>query len=316
MIHLTSLSISITFSLGETDLFLTISFGEVNLYLGDIILYLGELGPPLRKTSLTRETCSSPTFSLGEVKLHAIFSIGEKNLPFGGVILSYGRNLLLLRGTTLSPYPPLGNLSSALPLEKTSLSAFILITVTFPTALSFRRVKRLLPLGEKALFLEEHSLNLLASFTLGLVSLPHGVLALYKAFSLRGMNLSLGEFILPFWESLISLENRLCCSIPCCIPFTEFLHDGGFIQTANHSFFNLLTRIRQYFGTHTFLGESFPAFLDSLNALTSKLPVLIEATSGKGSSSFVIASFFSRNLSIPLLILLCLLLPQIRYLFY
>ena len=88
-------------------------------------------------------------------------------------------------------------------------------------------MKRLLPLGEKALFLKEHSLKLPASFSLGVVSLPQEHLALYVAFSLRGSNPSLGEFILPFEESLISLENRLCCSIPCCIPFFEFLPDGG-----------------------------------------------------------------------------------------
>ena len=60
---------------------------------------------------------------------------------------------------------------------------------------------------------------------------------------------------------------------------------------------------RQYLGTHTFLGESFPTFLDSINALRSKLVVLIEATSEKVSSSIVIVSFLSGNLSIPLLIL-------------
>ena len=159
---------------------------------------------------------------------------------------------------------------------------------------------------EKALFLEEHYLNLPTSFSLGVVNLPHGGVSLSTAFSLGGTNPSLGEFILPFGESLLSLENRLCFSVPYCIPFTEFLPDGGYVQTMNHSFFNLSTLTRQYLGTHTFHRESFPAFLDSINALRSKPAVLIKATSGKGSSSIAITSFLSGNLSIPLLILSCM----------
>ena len=99
-------------------------------------MYLGDLGPPPRKTCMTGGTCPSLTFSLGEVKLFAIFYLGGKNLPFGGVILSFGRNLLLLRGTTLSPDPHLGNLPSALSLGKIGLFAFFLGKVTFPTTLS------------------------------------------------------------------------------------------------------------------------------------------------------------------------------------
>ena len=75
----------------KIGLFPTIYFGEVNLSLGDIILYLGELGQSPRKIGLTRGTCPSPTFSLGEVKLSAIFSLWGKNLPFEGVILSSSR---------------------------------------------------------------------------------------------------------------------------------------------------------------------------------------------------------------------------------
>ena len=51
--------------------------------------------------------------------------------------------------------------------------------------------------------------------------------------------------------------------------------------------------------THTFHRESFPAFLDSINALRSKLTVLIETTSGNGSSSIAIASFFVKELEHP-----------------
>ena len=145
------LSISTTLSLKKTGLFPTISFGEVNLSLGDIVLYLGELGPPLRKTGLIGGTCPFPAFSLEEVKLSIIFSIGGKDLPFGGVILSSGKNLLLLRGTTLSLYPSLKNLPSALSLGKTGLFTFFLGKLTFPTTFSFGGVN--LPLGEKALFL-------------------------------------------------------------------------------------------------------------------------------------------------------------------
>ena len=153
------------------------------------------------------------------------------------------------------------------------------------------------------MFLEEHSLNFPTKFSLGLMNLPRGGVKCSTTISMRETNLSYGEFILPFRESLLSLENRSCCSIFCCIPFTEFLPDEIPIQTTGHSFFNLPTRTRQYLGTHTFLEESFPAFLDSIDALKSKLTVLIEATSGKGSSLITIASFLSRNLSIPLLIL-------------
>ena len=152
----------------KTGLFPTISFGEVNLSLGDVILYLRELGPSPRKTTLTGETCHSPAFSLREVKLYAIFFLRGKNLR--GTILSSSRNLLLFRGTTLSPYPLLRNLPSALSLGKAGLLTFFLRMVTFPTTLSFKGVN--LPLGEKAMFLEEHSLNMPASFFLGVVNLP------------------------------------------------------------------------------------------------------------------------------------------------
>ena len=187
------------------------------------------------------------------------------------MILSSCRNLLLLRGTTLSSDPPLGNLPYALSLG----------TVTFLAALSFRGVN--LPLREKALFLKEHSLNLPISFSLGEV-------VLYATFS-QGTNSSFGEFVLPFSESFLSLENWLYYYALYYIPFIDFLLDGGSIQIAIYSFLNLSTQTRQYLGIHTFLGESFPTFLDSINALRSKLAVLIEATSGKGSSSIVIASF-------------------------
>ena len=235
MIHLTRLSFFVAPSLEKTSLFPTISFGEVNLYLGDITLYLGELGLPLGKIGLTGETCPFPPFSLeemnlslvniilylgelglafgkiglagetcpslafflGEVKLSTIFSLREKILPFGGVILSSCRNLFFLRGTTISPYPPLGHLPSALSLGK----------ITFLAAFSFRGVN--LPLGKKALFLEEHSLNLLVSFSLGAMNLPHGEVVLYAPFSLRGTNSSSREFVLPFGENFLSLENWL-----------------------------------------------------------------------------------------------------------
>ena len=128
-------------------------------------------------------------------------------------------------------------------------------------------------------------------------------MGLSTTFSLGGMNLSLGKFILPFGESLLSLVNRLCCSVSCYIPFIEFLPDEGFVQIADHSFFNLSTRTRQYLRTHTFFVESFLTFLDYISALRSTLTVLIEANGGKGSLLIAITSFLSGNLSIPLLIL-------------
>ena len=51
------------------------------------------------------------------------------------------------------------------------------------------------------------------------------------------------------------------------------------------------------FRDHTFLGESFPTFLDPINALRLKMAMLIEATSGKGSSS--IAIFLVKELEYP-----------------
>ena len=131
-------------------------------------------------------------------------------------------------------------------------------------------------------------------------------MGLSTAFSLGRTNPSPREFILPFRESLISLENRLCCSIPYCIPSTEFLPDGGFVQTAYHSFFNLSTQTIQYLGVHTILGESFLTFLDSINALRPKLVVLIKATGEKGSSLIATTFFLLGDLSIPLLILSCM----------
>ena len=162
-----------------------------------------------------------------------------------------------------------------------------------------------LPLREKAIFLKEHSQNLPASFSLGEINLPYREVGLSKTISLGGMNYSSKEFVFPFGESLLLLVNWLCCSVPYCIP-TEFLLKGRYVQTTTHSFFNLSTRTKQYLGTHAFLGESFPTFLDSINALILKLVVLTEVTGGQRSSSIVIASFLSRNLSIPLLILSCM----------
>ena len=252
---------------------------------------LRELGLPLRKTSLVGETYLCPTRFLGEVKLSTIFSFKEKNLPLREVKLSLVNFILYLGEMG----PPFGNIGLS---GETCLSpAFFLGELNFLEILSFR--ERNLPLREKSLFLEEHSLNLPASFSLGEMNLPHGGVDLSPTLSLGGMNSS-REFILPFGESFIFLENRICCSIPCRIPFIEFLPDGGSVQTATHSFFDLSTQTRQYLGTHTFLGESFPTFLDSINALRSKLVVLIEATSGKGFSSIAIVSFLSGNLSIPL----------------
>ena len=115
-------------------------FWRSELSLGDIILYLGELGPPLGKIGLTGGICLSRVFSLGEVKLSTIFSLEEKNLPFGGVDL---------------------------------------------------------PLREKALYLEEHSLNLPASFSHEAINLPHEWVDLSTNFSLGGTNSSSKEFVLP-----------------------------------------------------------------------------------------------------------------------
>ena len=127
------------------------------------------------------------------------------------------------------------------------------------------------------------------------MNLPHGGVGLSTTFSLRGMNSS-REFVLPFGESFLFLENRLCYSVPCCIPFTEFLPNGRSIQITTHSFFNLSTRTIQYLWIHTFLEESFPSFLDSFNALRSKLIVLTEVNGGKRSSSIAIVFFFVREL--------------------
>ena len=144
-------------------MFPTISFRDVNLYLGDIILHLGELGPFPRKIGLIGGICLSHVFFLGEVNLSVIFSLEEKNLPFGEVNL---------------------------------------------------------PLGENALFLEEHSLNLLVSFFLGALNLPYGGVGLSTPFSLGRTNSPSGEFVLPFDESFLFLENWLYSYVPCCIPFT------------------------------------------------------------------------------------------------
>ena len=186
MIHLPSLSISATLSLEKTGFFPIISFIEMNLSQGDNILYLGELGPLPRKTGITGGTCSSSAFSLEEVKLSSIFSLG-KNLPFGGGILTSIGNLFLLRGTTLSLDQHLGNLPSTLSLGKTGLFSFFLGTVTSLTTLSFGGVN--LPLGKNNMFLKEHSLNLLASFSLGVVT-PNRGGPFYNLFSKRNEPIS------------------------------------------------------------------------------------------------------------------------------
>ena len=101
-----------------------------------------------------------------------------------------------------------------------------------------------LPLEEKSLFLMEHSLNLHVSFSLGALNLPHGGVVLSTTFSLGGMNSSFAEFVLPFGENFLSLEDWLYYSISYCIPFTEFIFDGRYIQIVAHSFFNLSTRTK------------------------------------------------------------------------
>ena len=139
--------------------------------------FLGELGLPLRKTDMVGETCLSPTRFLGEVKLslvNFILYLGEMGPPFGNIGLS-GK-------TCLSP-------------------AFFLRELTFPEILSFRGGN--LPFGEQARFLEEHSLNLPASFSFEEMNLPHGEVVLFAPFSLRGTNSSSREFVLPFGESFL-----------------------------------------------------------------------------------------------------------------
>ena len=169
------------------------------------------------------------------MKLSAVFSFEEYNLPLGEVKLSLVNFILYLGEMG----PPFGNIGLR---GKTCLSsAFFLRELTFSAILSFRGVN--LPLGEKALFLEEHSLNMPTSFSLGEMNLSYGGVDLSTTFSLGGMNPS-REFVLPFGESFLFLENRLCCSVPYCIPFIEFLLDEGSVQTAVHSFFNLSTQTR------------------------------------------------------------------------
>ena len=136
------------------------------------------------------------------------------------------------------------------------------------------------------------------------MNLPHGGVGLSINFS-RGMNSSSGEFILPFGESFMFLENQLYYFVPSYIP-SEFLLKGGSVQTAAHSFFNLSTRNQTIFRDPYLSWREFSLFLNSINAFRPKLAVLTEATGGKGSSSIAIASFLSGNLSILLLILSCM----------
>ena len=127
---------------------------------------LGELGLPPGKTSIAKETCLSLAFFLGEVKLFAILFLEKKNLPLGEVKLSLV-NIILYLGEM---GPPFGNIG--LSGETCLFLAFFLGELTFPAILSFRGVN--LSLGKKALFLEEHSLNLPALFSVGAVNLSHG----------------------------------------------------------------------------------------------------------------------------------------------
>ena len=163
------------------------------------------------------ETCLSPTRFLREVKLSSIISLKENNLYLGEVKLSLVNFILYLGEMG----PPFGNIGLS---GETCLSpAFFLGELTCPTILKFRGVN--LPLREKAFFLEEHSLNPLESFSLREMNLPHGGMGLSITFSLGGMNSS-GEFVLPFGESFLFLENHLSFYVPHYIPFTEFLADG------------------------------------------------------------------------------------------
>ena len=88
-------------------------------------------------------------------------------------------------------------------MEKHVSLTFFLGELTFPVILLFRGVN--LPLGEKALFLDEHSLNLPTSFSHGEMNLPHGGMGFFITFSLGRMNSSSREFVLPFGESSLFL---------------------------------------------------------------------------------------------------------------
>ena len=79
-----------------------------------------------------------------------------------------------------------------------------------------------LPLREKDVFLKEHSLNLLVSFSLRALNLPYGGVGLSTTFFLGGTNSSSGDFVFPFGENFLSLENRLYCFVPYYIPFIDF----------------------------------------------------------------------------------------------
>ena len=73
--------------------------------------------------------------------------------------------------------------SPAFSLEEVKLSTIFSLGGKNPP---FRGVN--LPLGEKALFLKEYFLNLLASFSLEAVNLLRGEMSLSTAISLGGMN--------------------------------------------------------------------------------------------------------------------------------
>ena len=123
----------------------------------------------------------STTFSLEKIGLFPTISFGKVNFSLGYIILYLGE-----LGPTFG---------------KTGLTGG---TCPDP-AFSLEGVN--LPLGEKTLFLEEHSLNQPVSFSLRALNLPHRGVGLSTTFSLGGTNSSSKEFDLPFGENFLSLEN-------------------------------------------------------------------------------------------------------------
>ena len=110
----------------------------------------------------------------GEVNLSTIFSLKENNLPLEEVKLSLVNFILYLGEMG----PPFGNIGLS---GETCLSpAFFIGELTCPAILPFGGVN--LPLGEKTLFLKDHSLNLLESFSLGEMNLPHEEWAFLQPF--------------------------------------------------------------------------------------------------------------------------------------
>ena len=87
----------------------------------------------------------------------------------------------------------------------------------------------------------------------------------------------------------------MICIPSILFPFSSCKHSSSYSEIIHINQILLRNSYLSYLDT----GENLSTFFAFINALKSIAAMLIEATSGNGSSSITLTSFFSRNFSVP-----------------